>query len=200
MVKSTIGDYALPMKETEPLPQLSTPEEIAFPSYIEALYEGFRRGSHPAATKQDIEEIRKKNPATFLASLNAPPEGVIRTPRGDIFEKVPYETLWLCAGPLFIGEVSFRFTLNPLLESYGGHIGYGIRPSLMNRGYATLALKLVRQRAKNKGMEKLLLTCSPDNPASEQVILKNYGVYENTLDDAYGFGPVKRFWVPTEVT
>ena len=166
-------------------------------SYIEALREGFRRGNADTKTEAEIEEIERDFPA-YIESLNAPPEGTIKVPTGEEFPKVPYETLWLMAGDIFIGEISFRHELNDLLRDFGGHVGYGIRPSLEGRGYGTLGLKLTRQRAAQMGMDKLLVTCAPDNPASEKIILKNGGIYENTLENPFGHGPTKRFWVPTQ--
>jgi predicted acetyltransferase len=47
------------------------------------------------------------------------------------------------------------------------------------------------------GIDKLLITCHPDNISSERIIENNDGQYEGTLEDPYGMGPAKRFWVPT---
>lgn len=165
-------------------------------SYIEALHEGFRRGAGDAKTPEEIQEIEQGFQA-YIDEIHAPKTGTFTLPNGDEIKRVPDETLWLICDDIFIGEVSFRLELSAFLEQYGGHVGYGIRPSLQGRGYATRALEMIRERAAQKGMDQLLLTCSPDNPASEKVIVKNGGVHQDTLEKPYGMEVTKRFWVPT---
>lgn len=173
------------------------PSAAVYESYIAALREGFRRGIGETKTEDEIEEIIADFDA-HIAPMNAPPEGTIKTPDGQEFEKVPYETLWLVADDIFIGEISFRHELSDFLEQFGGHVGYGIRPALEGQGLGTLALKLTIDRARELGIEKLLLTCSPDNLASEKVITKNGGEYIDTVEKPFGFDDTKRFWVPTQ--
>ncbi|MCF8495293.1 MAG: GNAT family N-acetyltransferase, partial [Alphaproteobacteria bacterium] len=175
---------------------LALPHLDLIPSYVESLREGFRRGIVPAKQEHEILEI-EKNPQSHLQSLNDQGGMVVTLPSGEQIPKVSYETLWLSCGALFIGEVSFRHELNDFLKKFGGHVGYGIRPSLMNQGLGTLSLKLTRARAARRGLKELLLTCAPDNPASEKIILNNDGVYQDTLaDNPFGHGLTKRFLVP----
>lgn len=166
-----------------------------FDSYIQALQEGFFRGNQNPATPEDIQEILQ-NPKEFIESLCACKTEEEVTPSGKLVHMVPYEILWLHAGNTFIGEVSFRFELSPLLEDFGGHIGYGIRPSFQRRGMGCLALEMICERARSRGMDRLLVTCSPDNIASERIILANGGLYEDTRDNSHwGYDTVKRFWI-----
>jgi len=58
---------------------------------------------------------------------------------------------------------------------YGGHIGYGIRPSERQKGYATTGLQLALEEARKRGLDQVLLTCGVDNLASRRVILANGG-------------------------
>jgi predicted acetyltransferase len=176
---------------------LELPSIKVFPSYVEALKEGFRRGIAEVKSPAEITAI-EADPGQWIAILNTPPTGTYTTPSGHVIQKVPCETLWLCAQDIFIGEVSFRHELNDFLRVMGGHVGYGIRPTLMNQGYGTLALRLTRERAARRGMDRLLVTCDPDNQASEKVIIKNGGVYETTSENPYGYSPSKLFWVPTQ--
>lgn len=67
--------------------------------------------------------------------------------------------------------------------NYGGHIGYAVRPSERNRGFATEILKQGLTIAKQYGFDRILCVCDEDNYASEKVILKNGGVLENKLLD-----------------
>ena len=74
---------------------------------------------------------------------------------------------------LFIGEVVVRHKLNDALLQSGGHIGYGIRFSEWNRGYGTILLALALDKAKERRISPVLVTCNDDNAASARVIEKN---------------------------
>ena len=177
---------------------LDLPRAQAVPSYIEALQEGYYMGIQPVKTPEEIAEI-KADPAAHLQSLNEQKTGTFETPDGTVTNFVPYETLWLMQGDTFIGSVSFRHVLNEVLENFGGHIGYGIRPSYVGKGYATQALYLTRKKAFSMGIDRLLLTCSPENPASEKVIVKNGGEFIDISYKTYGYKMLtKRYWVHTK--
>ena len=176
---------------------LELPSMKVFNSYIEALEEGFYRGNEAVKKSSEIADI-KRDAKNYLSSLNTPPDGFYTVPSGEKFQKVPYETLWLIHDDTFIGEVSFRHELNEMLQNFGGHVGYGVRPSLAGQGFATLALRMTVERANNMGIKELLLTCSPDNPASRRVIEKNGGEFIDVSDKTYGFKDVcHRYYVPT---
>lgn len=93
-----------------------------------------------------------------------------------------------------LGTLHFRHELNDMLLTYGGHIGYGIRPSERRKGYATLMLKLALEMANDKGYEKVLITCDEHNIGSARTIEKNGGVLENIVD-VEDEGPTKRYWI-----
>jgi hypothetical protein len=57
-----------------------------------------------------------------------------------------------------------------------GDIGYGVRPSERNKGYATAMLRYALSVCKEKGMGKVVLGCYKDNLASAATIRKNGGV------------------------
>lgn len=79
------------------------------------------------------------------------------------------------------------------LRDFGGHIGYGIRPSERKKWYATQILKLWLIEAKNIWINKILISCHPDNFASEKVIVKNAWIYDKTAEDWKGI--YKRYWI-----
>lgn len=54
-------------------------------------------------------------------------------------------------------------------------------------------LRLNIQNAKERGIEKLLITCDGRNAASEKTILANGGVYENTIE--VDGCEIKRYWI-----
>lgn len=172
------------------------PSMNAIASHIEALKEGFVRGSSKPKTLEEIEII-KQNPEKYIISLNEQKTGYRDWPDGSQARYVPFETFWLCEGAVFIGDISFRHELNENTVLHGGHVGYGVRPSMQGKGYGTLMLEMVRRRAAERGMKRLLLSCAPDNIASQKVILNNGGVYQDTLGNPCGCGPTERYWVPT---
>ena len=51
---------------------------------------------------------------------------------------------------------------------YGGNIGYGIFPDYRGRHYAEKACRLLFELAKRHELGWLIITCSPDNPASRR--------------------------------
>jgi len=45
------------------------------------------------------------------------------------------------------------------------------------------------------GLDRVLLTCRPDNEASRRTILKNGGVYENTAHSDQEGASRERYWI-----
>ncbi|WP_109078964.1 GNAT family N-acetyltransferase [Aggregatibacter kilianii] len=88
-----------------------------------------------------------------------------------------------------IGFLHLRLSLNEYLRQFGGHIGYSIRPSIRNKGYAKEQLRLGLQQAKEMSIFDVLLTCHTTNIASQKVILANGGIYQDTLNE------IQRYWV-----
>jgi len=92
-----------------------------------------------------------------------------------------------------LGAIQIRHDLNEYLLNYGGHIGYGVRPSKRQQGYAKRMLKLGLLRCKDLGLKKVLVTCNEENFKSEKTIIANGGVYENMQHD--GQYNKKRYWI-----
>lgn len=93
-----------------------------------------------------------------------------------------------------VGIIDLRHHINhPILGTWGGHSGYSVRPSERGRGYATDMLKLNLEKARERGIDKFLVTCSEENKASEHVILKNGGIFEKNMD-VDGI-IIKRYWI-----
>lgn len=112
------------------------------------------------------------------------PEGYVR------------ENFCLCyEGGCLVGVFSLKFELTAFLLNYGEHIGYAVRPSARNRGLATQMLKQGLDIAQSFGFDRILCICDNDNYASEKVILKNSGVFENELYDPEEKVTVRRFWI-----
>lgn len=100
---------------------------------------------------------------------------------------VPYTELWMIdthyaeEQATVVGRISLRHQLNEALTTFGGHIGYEVRPSARRKGYATKALALMLEHAKAQGLENVMLTCADDNVASIKVIEANGGALIDKL-------------------
>lgn len=93
-----------------------------------------------------------------------------------------------------VGIIDLRHHINhPVLGLWGGHMGYSVRPSERKKGYATQMLRLNLQKCRNRNIDKILVTCSRGNIASEKTILSNGGVFEKEIlvDGEY----IKRYWI-----
>ena len=104
------------------------------------------------------------------------------------------ENFYLCYDESgLVGVFSLKFSLTEYLEKYGGHIGYAVRPSKRNRGFATQILKQGKELAEELGFGTLICVCDEDNAASEKVIIKNGGVFIDRLCDEEEKVFVKRY-------
>lgn len=61
-----------------------------------------------------------------------------------------------------IGQIDIRIGYQESLY-YGGHIGYGVFEEFRGNHYAGKACVLIKQVALAHGMNKLIITCNPDN-------------------------------------
>ncbi len=80
-----------------------------------------------------------------------------------------------------VGVAKLRHYLNDFLLKRGGHIGYGVRPSCRGHGYGKVLLTEVLKKAREKGIEKVLITINKDNLPSRKVCEGNGGKLEKTV-------------------
>jgi predicted acetyltransferase len=66
-----------------------------------------------------------------------------------------------------IGKIDIRIGYNENLY-FGGHIGYSVNEEYRGNRYAAKAVLLLKKVAKAHDMEKLIITCNPDNIASRK--------------------------------
>ena len=83
-----------------------------------------------------------------------------------------------------VGFLALRHVLNELLLQAIGHIGYSVRPSARGRGIAQGALKLGLDRARERGIEQVLVTCSVTNDASRAVTERCGGQFDDVRTSA----------------
>ena len=92
-----------------------------------------------------------------------------------------------------VGMIDIRHYLNEYLTQVGGNIGYSVRKTERNKGYAKQMLKLALEKCKELKIKKVLITCNEDNIASEKVILSANAKFED-IRNVDGENK-KRFWI-----
>jgi predicted acetyltransferase len=102
---------------------------------------------------------------------------------------VPFTELWIAEGDEYLGRISLRHELNELLFTWGGHIGYVVRPSARRRGLASAALLDMLEVCRDLRIDPVLITCDVDNTASRRTIEKAGGQYEDEREGKL------RYWV-----
>ena len=70
-----------------------------------------------------------------------------------------------------------------------------MRPSERRKGYGTLILELTLEKAKDLGLDKVLLTCDTDNVASAKIIEKNGGKLAGQAISNKNGKQISRYWI-----
>ena len=107
--------------------------------------------------------------------------------------RVPSSTFWMMEEDTIYGVSRLRHFLTDSLLLEAGHIGYDIPPSHRRKGYGTQLLKLTLEKARDMGLEQVLVTCDNDNIGSQRIIINNGGVLENEVEHAGKI--VCRYWI-----
>lgn len=112
-------------------------------------------------------------------------------------DRVASSTYWLVNKENnVLGVIRIRHELNSeYLKNIIGHIGYDISPSNRKKGYGELILQLGLAKAKELGINSILITCKSDNYPSSRVIEKNNGVFESEILDSISNNLYKRYWI-----
>lgn len=99
-------------------------------------------------------------------------------------------------GNKILGHISIRHNIdNAFLKLYGGHIGYGIRPSERNKGYGTIMLHLALIKCKELGLEDVMITCKDNNVGSYKIIENNYGIQKDLIYIKEENSYFRRYWI-----
>jgi predicted acetyltransferase len=114
-----------------------------------------------AATDPDAARVPQ---TTLWATIAATRAATTGSPQGEV-----------------VGQIGLRHRLNARLSEFGGHIGYTVRPSFRARGFAKEMLRQVLETPTARRIGRILLTCAPDNVASNRTIRANGGVLERTI-------------------
>ncbi len=108
---------------------------------------------------------------------------------------VPQSEYWLIADGAYVGNLRLRHALNESLMQWGGNIGYEIRASQRGRGYGLLQCQLGLEKAREIGLERVLITCDDSNIASAKIIEACGGGLENTIVLPDSPIPKRRYWI-----
>jgi len=106
---------------------------------------------------------------------------------------VPSTVFWYVSGEHYLGTLVIRHRLTPALEEAGGHVGYHVVAPWRRQGHATRMLAAGLAECRLLGLDRVLLSCTPDNEPSRRVILANGGV-----PDGRPAGE-DRFWIDVGV-
>lgn len=143
---------------------------------------------------QDNPELRVRTHEEFLYLV----ENTSRVIFGGMPEEPPEEYLWLIDQGQFIGRAFFLHWLNEERLRTDGQVDYWIRPSKRRHGYGTLLLRLLLERFRQLGQDRVLITCRTDNLPSRKIIEANGGVFESEIQmpNSLGFPEQRlRYWV-----
>lgn len=115
--------------------------------------------------------------------------------RGLPANRVPQDYYLLYGGARLLGGVRLRHRLLPVLRRDGGHIGYEVRPSERGRGRATAMLAATLERARERGLPRVLLTVAETNPASWRVVEKFAPRRDGTSISPATGERMRRYWI-----
>lgn len=111
-------------------------------------------------------------------------------------DHVPWNTYWLVDHEgRILGTSRLRHRLSARLNIEGGHIGYDIRPSARRKGLGKRILTLTCEKAVERGLTRVMVTCDADNVASARIIASRGGEeFESSISMRTG-KQVRRFWI-----
>lgn len=165
---------------------LKRPEEVskeAYMDYINEWQESGERFIPSACGLRDMtyETWLREN----ILSRTMVKEGLVPATSFFLVDEADY----------IYGMVDIRHKLNEHLKKDGGHIGYGVRPSVRRNGCAQLILSFALEKCAWMGIKQALVTCDETNVGSARTIETNGGVLENTIDTDNV--RIRRYWIKT---
>jgi tagatose 1,6-diphosphate aldolase len=70
---------------------------------------------------------------------------------------------------IVIGHINLRLGNSEKIVNYIGHIGYGIEEQYRGNKFAAKACNIIKEVLKDNSMNKVIITCNPDNYASRKI-------------------------------
>lgn len=114
----------------------------------------------------------------------------------DTPDSVPCLQYGLFDGERLLGLLQIRLRLMGYLTDFGGHIGYCVRPGERRKGYAKDMLRRALTICRERGLNRVLVTCLEDNTGSARTIEGCGGVLESIVYDDQNYqANMKRYWI-----
>jgi tagatose 1,6-diphosphate aldolase len=136
------------------------------------LDEVLASASHPL-TLRDAPSFATTSREKWLDFLKSAPQG--HAPGDVAAVKLPAYHFWMRLSegvgdpPVTIaGGLNLRIGTNAEIEMYTGNIGYEVYPPARGHHYAERSCRLLLPLARRHGMDRLWITCNPDNVASRR--------------------------------
>ena len=134
--------------------------------------EHLRSAAHPQTVRNEPAEA-KLTRQKLLEFLKIAPSG--RQLGDPAVGRVPSYHFWMLAeSPVgdppmrLVGGMGVRVGTNAEIELYSGTIGYHVYPAARGRRFAERACRLVLPLLRRHGLERIWITCNPDNLASRR--------------------------------
>jgi predicted acetyltransferase len=107
-----------------------------------------------------------------LIRILGPADATARPPESRFLASAPeYRfAIHLKADGQRVGRIHLRITSDPSILRAVGHCGYAVDESHRRRGYATRALRLIRQLADQHRVSPIWILIAPDNVASRRAV------------------------------
>ena len=107
---------------------------------------------------------------------------------------VPSNNYWLVYDGRVLAISRLRHRLTDALRLEGGHIGYTVRPPERRKGHGTRLLAMTLDKARERGLGRVMVTCDKDNTASARVIRNNGEILESEGPSPRTDRTVQRYW------
>ncbi len=146
---------------------------------LDKIYEGY-------TFEEALDRCLKLEDEEYAASVNRCPAKTFLLIREDD-DKI-------------VGSINIRFKLNEAMLNFGGHIGYGIRPTERRKGYNKLNLYMGMIEAKKFGLEKVMLDCDVNNLGSDKTLKALGGILERTEVDPSDGVLTNVYWFDVDET
>ncbi|MDQ0372724.1 GNAT family N-acetyltransferase [Cellulomonas humilata] len=108
--------------------------------------------------------------------------------------RVPETFVGGFVGSTLVGRLSVRHELTERLALVGGHLGYAVLPEHRRRGYAGDLMREGLRIAREVRLDRVLVTCSPDNIGSVRTIEQAGGVLQDVVAHPTA-GLKRRYWI-----
>lgn len=99
-----------------------------------------------------------------------------------------------------VGSINVRWNLNEAMLQFGGHIGYGIRPTERRKGYNKINLYMGLIEARKVGLDKVMVDCDVNNPGSDKTLKALGGRLERTEVDPSDGALTNVYWFDVDGT